>query len=637
MCGIAGYVRRAESSGVTEALVMLESIRPRGPDDEGASLIGRGERTHLAFRTSKTDPGAVPGAPHLHEGTSRLHDVALLHTRYSILDLSPAGHQPFENPSGSIVAVFNGEIYNFIELRQELQALGVPFRTASDTEVLVQGYACWREGLWARLNGFWAVALYDRETATFVLSRDRLGIAPLYYRETPQGLYFASQIRCLLAIKPAITAPDAEAVGRFISTGIKDDQSRTLYREIRSLAPGVSVSLPPGASRLDEGVEHRFWSLPAARLRESELSFDDAVRSMRELLFGAVELRLRSDVPVAFELSGGLDSSSIVAVAAHLRSNRITSFTIRVPEQNEEPFARAILERYPIDYRVLESPEDSFMHDADAFTRLMEEPYHSPNIYTHYQMRLRMKAEGVSVVLSGSGGDEVVAGYEHLFWRRAAEEMRRERRGWDVARYSAAQLLHSRHPGRRIATEVYWGTRARVIRALKSVRGRFVRSAPRQVPPRSADAYRDLGFHEQSLYHFRVALLPYYLRSNDHFTMAIPLEQRLPFLDYRIVELGLRVPAAYLFHAGWTKYLLRRAMEPYLPKRIVWRRTKMGFPFAYRPFLTAHRLRFESLLPILRRVGIGEEVWGDYDHLLERPRDLWRLVSTALWLEASER
>lgn len=647
MCGIAGYVLQTPIKHSHLVQSLLEPIRQRGPDDEGCCLVNR-QHNHLThFRTHKTsiesgkDYNNIEAQPDINE-----HHIGLIHTRYAIIDLSPGGHQPFSSADDSLVAIFNGEIYNYLEIRSELAALGVNCLTSSDTEVIVEGYRVWGDSLWSKLNGFWAVALYDRNSDKLVLSRDRLGVAPLYYRETRNGLYFASSIQSLVNIDSVTATIDTDKLLGFISTGMKDFNDSTFYCEIRSIPAATTISLASSIISIAEATSFCFWRYPKNRLSTRDIKFSEAIEMYRDTFFNAVEIRLRADVKVACELSGGLDSSSIVAAAALLRSNKITTYTIKVPEYDEEPYAKLILEKYPIDYRVLVDPEETFFTDVNSFTKLMEEPYHSPNIYTHFKMRSAMKRDGVSVVLSGSGGDEVLAGYEGPFLLRALEELWHTEDGAQAMKYiiargntvlreivksefdTAPQTWKRLNRSLKFARNVLW-------RRFKASRSSNLSSTTMPTAAVYQSRYESLSFHEQVLHHFQVAMLPYYLRSNDHFTMAIPLEQRFPFLDYRMVELGLQLPVAYLYKDGWTKYILRKAMEPYLPAGIVWRKYKMGFPFPYERFLSQHRERFEPMLKDIEEFSIPSLQFSSYEKLLtDNAVQLWRMCSVAIWLKS---
>ncbi|CAN5641310.1 asparagine synthase (glutamine-hydrolyzing) [soil metagenome] len=642
MCGIAGYLLRAP--GATPPLVLarlMEGIRARGPDDEGACLVLRSEGRATHLRTDRTAAGARPGKDHLlSRERSFPHDLALAATRFAIQDPSPAGHQPFESRDGSVIGVFNGEIYNFVELRQELEGHGVVFRTRCDTEVLVEGFRHWGQDLWHRMNGFWAVAVFDRAIGTVTLSRDRLGIAPLYIRETPGCTFFCSSPAPLRDMDPASLPINAGAVVGFIETELKDFGAATVYEGISALPPAVAVEFPLGQASLETARVRHYWQPPQRRLRPDDLSLEDAVTRLRDTLVDAVTLRLRSEVPTAFELSGGLDSSSIVAIAAEMTPG-ITTFTIEVPDQNEEPFARTMARRHRIDYRVLRETDETFPEKALEFARLMEEPFHSPNIFTHHEMRTRMKAEGVDVVLSGSGGDEVLAGYEGSFWPGAAEAMRMDGDSLAAGRHSL--LMNLRHLR---SWDLTRSRARRVMGRLRNLGGAGDPHSPRaraaalddsegDVPALALErGYPHLSYDEQRRYHFQVGLLPYYLASNDRFTMAIPIEHRFPFLDFRMVELGLLMPPSYLFRNGWTKYVLRKAMEPLLPRAITWRRNKMGFPFPLERLLRTRKATFEPYFDQCRNSGYIPAAAGYDDWLRSDPVKLWRACSTGLWLSS---
>ncbi|NQZ98678.1 MAG: asparagine synthase (glutamine-hydrolyzing) [Myxococcales bacterium] len=634
MCGIAGYlVTHPDRASPADVEKLLAPIRIRGPDDEGLCLVDRERRQLRPYRTDRTVKSLRDRFDHFADEARHIpHDLALIHTRFSIIDLSDAGHQPFQSGDASVVAIFNGEIYNYLELREELEAKGVCFRSSSDTEVLVEGYRVWKDRLWPKLNGFWGVALYDFADECLVLSRDRLGVAPLYYRQTPRGLFFSSRIHSLASVGGQPAEPDFEAVSGFIETSLKDFGGGTCFAQVNSLPPGSVARFRTGVHEFERAECSAYWTPPGRRLRADELPLPEAVERYRDTFFGAVDLRMRADVKVAFELSGGLDSSSIVAAASALGHQDITTYTIRVPEADEEPYARAILDKHTVDYRVLLEPEETFFSEASSFTALIEEPYHSPNIYTNFKMRREMKREGMDVVLSGSGGDEMIAGYETAFWPRARDDLIAQgQRTHALTHEWASRFLTPKR-----ALVFLYGLAKSALR-VPGAGG----TEPQRIPEPGSAAermhrgYPALSYYEQRLYHLQVGLLPYYLRSNDHFTMAIPMEHRFPFLDYRMVELGLQMPTAHLFKNGWSKYVLRKAMAPYLPEKITWRRDKMGFPFAYKRFMEKNRARLQPLLGVVKAMNLIEEGDTDYDALLQHDAvRLWRICSTGMWLES---
>ncbi|NQT33003.1 MAG: asparagine synthase (glutamine-hydrolyzing) [Candidatus Omnitrophica bacterium] len=638
MCGIAGYfLKNPTEHSIRNVDLLLEPIRKRGPDDEGVCLISRDNRSYQFYKTEKTVRSIAEGLPHIDDRSAIVrHDVGLINTRYAIIDLSDGGHQPFISRDRSVIVTYNGEIYNYLELKEELSALGVKFRTTSDTEVLVEGYCLWKDKLWEKMNGFWAVVLYDLKDNSIVFSRDRIGVAPLYYRQTPEGLYFSSYIQSLVNISPKDVGIDNDVVLGFAQTGIKDHDDTTFYSGIKSAPQATAITFRTNEFTL-EGAEHkRFWNLPAERLTPSDLPFAEAVDKYRNTFFEAVKLRLRADVKVAFELSGGLDSSSIVAAAAMFKNNNITTYTVKIKDADEEPYARSILKKYPVDYKVLADTEEDFLHDFEDFSRLMEEPYDNPSNYNHNRMLQKMKDDGVFVVVTGAGGDEDLAGYETSFWPKAYKELKEG----GLPSFLSADWYEFRRRFRtldasRKTLQHY------LVDPLKPVLGLFNGKGGGITPTMTSaleyrQEYDHLSFHQRCLYHFHVALVPYYMRSSDHYTMGIPIEHRFPFLDYRMVELGLSMPVQYLFKNGWTKYILRKAMEPYLPKKIVWRRQKMGFKFPYSKYFSTNRKKFKPLLKYLKETDLPVKSFGNYDSLLKKdPVLLWRLLSTAIWAKSA--
>ena len=635
MCGICGYILKKPVENVYKDVdLLLGELRKRGPDDEGASLIARKDKKSISYSTERTVSPLDRECRSIYDKAGILpHDVALFHTRYSIIDLSSKGHQPFISSDGNITGVFNGEIYNYLELREELSSCEVDLKTNSDTEVLIEGYNLWGESLWARMNGFWAFCLYDRKENIVILSRDRIGVAPLYYCENEDGLFFSSYIETLLSICGGEKTVDPDVVLGFAQTGIKDHDNKTFYKHIKTIPSASFIKIKKDAHSLSNSAVRKYWSKPLSRMTETDISLDEAVKEFRDIFFRSVELRLRADVKIAFELSGGLDSSSVVAAAAEMTEGRITTFTAKIKGADEEPYAASMLENYDLDYNVVSNIENKFTEDYGRFSLLMEEPYDNPNDYTHNMMLKGIKDKGVDVIVTGAGGDEVFAGYEASFWPKAYSELKAKgkrdffRADWYEFCRRFKTLESTAHMIKHYSLYPFKGLlRRRDKTVIEDMPGTTALSCQKR--------YRSLSFHESTLYHFDVALIPYYMRSSDHFTMGIPIEHRFPFLDYRMVEFGLKLPAVYLFRNGWTKYILRKAMEPYLPEKILWRRKKMGFTFPYKKYFKSNSPVFKPLLEELGRRDPVMKRFGDYEDLCKRsPVLLWRLLSIAIWSE----
>ena len=290
---------------------MLDSIAHRGPDDQGLFFINVRTGAALDCATSASDPRIREALPDASMAQNFSHHLAFAHCRYSVVDLSSAGHQPMWDGSRRACVCFNGEVYNYVELRAELEEAGCKFSTRTDTEVLLAGYLQWGTGVFARLNGQWALALYDADQRILLLSRDRLGKVPLYYAAHGGRLYWASEIKAIRAA----CGSDAfslrpEAVHEYVTKGWRD-RDGTFWA-------GIDDFPPASFARIDAGLKldfHTYWRPARERMRASDLSAAEAVQSLRALLSDALRLRVRADVPVAFELSGGVDSSVLVALS----------------------------------------------------------------------------------------------------------------------------------------------------------------------------------------------------------------------------------------------------------------------------------------------------------------------------------
>jgi asparagine synthase (glutamine-hydrolysing) len=605
---------------------MSRVLAHRGPDDEGYVLIdgpdvtpfcGADSPPEIQARLPRLDTGgAVPKA-----------SIGLAHRRFSIVDLSSAGHQPFEDADGACVVVFNGEIYNYVELRAELEHLGVRFRTHSDTEVLVEAYKAWGTECFSRFNGFWAVAIYDRRRRALLLSRDRMGKKPLFWTRVGDTVHFASEIKALLRV-PAVHAArrvnDAAAV-HWLVFGQKDIDDDTMFAGIHSL-PAASWTW------VDREFPHRvqrYWSLPDQRSSERDISPEEAAKEVRRLLEDSVQLRLRADVPVCVELSGGMDSSVVVALASMATSKPVTTYTVRFdePEWNEEPFARSVAQRFGVDYRVLDPPPFHFWQQIRAFTYLEEEPYHAPNLQTNQEIWSSMRDEGMRVSLNGAAGDELFAGYRHYHSLAQTEALLRGRFG----RYAREASSHSEAEsplGSFVEQAVGMGKgigRALLPPALTSAawRAGVVNPTYRSVLRRSR-SYLTLSaaLHGD----MTSSLMPYWLRSGDRGFMGVPLEVRAPFLDYKVVEYAFGLPVTYLLRDGWHKWILRKAMEDVLPDDVLWRRQKLGFPFPFERFFAESR-------PVLDEVlSNGHNPYLDLGRRARFEQN-WKVWSFVLWYE----
>ena len=607
---------------------MLGVIRHRGPDDGGFALINQQRRSIHSFSDADCTAEQQQDNPVLTDSTATPASIGFAHRRFSIIDLSAAGHQPYVDESAGCCLTFNGEIYNYVELRDELIGKGFSFRSQSDTEVVLRAYQAWGTDCFERFHGFWALAIYDANLDRVFVSRDRLGKKPLYWAKAGSRIYFASEIKALLQI-PEIasrTKPDARAVWLWCTERLRDTDNGTFFENIKSLPAGswavIDNSFPNNAKR--------YWQYPTERLSEKDISVPEACDALREVLFDAVRIRLRADVPVGVSLSGGMDSSAIVAIATQVSTQRLTTFTIKYsdPRFNEEPFARAVAERCGVDYRVMEPPTQDFWKGALPYTYLQEEPYHSPHQQTGIGISAAMRDEGIKVCLHGAAGDELFAGYPNYF-----EYAQRD--NWAERQFSRffsnalnwTEITASR-PRRFLAAIARHAGGGR----LAAIRNHGA-SSPRQSPPLTAEFLQEMDdmrapvsstLSDKLYFDTTSGLIPYWLRSGDKKDMAAPLEYRCPLLDHRVVELAMKMPTTYLIRDGWHKWILRKTVEDLLPSSIVWRRNKMGLPFPIGAFIKESGSAIDHIVD-----GSGNP-FLDHEQK-DRIKKDWNLISFEIW------
>jgi asparagine synthase (glutamine-hydrolysing) len=590
MCGIAGYFDARERGSLRRARAMTDELRHRGPNAAG----------HLLIDTRDGSTSTVDG--------DRRFDLALGHRRLSILDLSDAGLQPMSSASGKHWIVFNGEIYNYVELREELRTLGHEFRTGTDTEVLLAAYEQWGQACLERCNGMWAFALWDSAKQELFCARDRFGVKPLYYAYGEDWFVFGSEIKALLAHPRVPRRPNAAIVYDFLSLKLADHTDETFFDGIHAL-PGAHalVYRPGGTPQL-----RRFWDVrPALEIDSGPEQDARAIDRFRELFEDAVRIRLRADVPIGTCLSGGVDSSSIVVTANRLMFDelhlprelvgdrqRTFSACFEDPRIDERPFVDKVIGATGAStYRVFPSGE-RLWDELPALVAQMDEPFHSTSQYSQYNVMRLVREHGVTVTLDGQGADELLAGYPGyhgvylatlLRAGKLAASAREAYATWKMSGRgrSAAELLLRTGYGlvpTALSTPIRTALAPRM--ASRTPEGRSLQVIRPELHARFAD--RRLGWIEQraavmhdlgkKLYDdvFRFSL-PSLLRYADRNSMAFSIESRMPLLDYRLAEHIFSLPLSTIMRDGWTKWVFRRAMTGRLPEAVQWRKDKLGF------------------------------------------------------------
>lgn len=594
MCGISGIFFKDNQSVSRDILVaMTRTMVHRGPDDEGYHLDGP---VGLGFR------------------------------RLSIIDLS-GGHQPIFNEDGSICVILNGEIYNFAQIRKELEAKGHPFKTHSDTEVIVHAYEEYGVRCLDHFRGMFAFALHDRKRNACLLARDRLGKKPLYYFEDSSVFLFASEIKALLKTPYVSSKMDEEAIDFFLTLNYVP-APRTLFKGIKKLEPGSYLWVEKG--RVQKGS---FWN-PEEQHPSTKDSFDEAAQHLREMLFESVELRMISDVPLGVFLSGGLDSSMVAAVMSRLSNQPVKTFSVGYREENvsELKFARQVAEHLRTDHHEFVLTPEGLWSSLELLLEHTEEPMGECAPIAIYELA-RLAKPKVTVMLSGEGADEVLGGYP--LYRKASSLQRLSALshlpGWKVFSSRRTFLPEKALKYMDWLEEPFpEGYRSVSCEATRSIRNRMYTDRFRRLSGGLVDEFFENYWRriqqrsllsQMQLIDTRFWLPDDLLMRADKMTMAASIELRTPFLDHKLVEYAFTLPDSFKIAHGSGKVLLKKVAEEFLPHGII-HRVKRGFAVPVAQWFRGEL--HESVKKVLLDDDsqIQEFIRADYlKEILERHRD----------------
>lgn len=625
MCGIAGIVSRdpAQTPSAQALEAMLGTIAHRGPDGEGRHL----DRA-----------------------------VALGHRRLAIIDLD-TGQQPMCNEDGSIWIVFNGEIYNYVELRQDL-ARHHRFKTKSDTEVILHLYEELGERCLERLNGMFAFAIWDVRQQRLFAARDRLGIKPFYWTLTPDALLFASEPKALFATGLVEPEADLEGLQQYLTFQFCLGD-RTMFERVRKLEPGHFLTFRPARDR--EPAVVRYWAF------NYEIDFHHTAdyfrESLLELLHDAVRLQLRSDVPVGAHCSGGLDSSTVVMLAARQYPGRFEAFTGAFregPQYDESAYARLVAEAASAEHHVVHPTAREFTDVLPWLVYMMDEPAAGPGLFPQYSVS-KLAAQHVKVVLGGQGGDELFGGYARYLVAYLEQALKGAIHGdasdpryvvtWESIAPSLPLLRQYGPMLQRFWREGLFGDMdRRYFQLVSRVEDAGALYTEDLVSPTTREAMF-AGFSEifndpsAKSYFDRMTnfdlktLLPALLQVEDRTSMSVSLESRVPLLDHRIAELVTRMPPAMRFRGGDSKRIFREAVQGLIPAPVYQRRDKMGFPVPLTEWLRGPARDFvHDVLLSQRARERGFYRLESIERQLVRQapfdRELWGLLCLELWHRA---
>jgi asparagine synthase (glutamine-hydrolysing) len=576
MCGIAGVIG-ATGASLELLSEMATALRHRGPDDEGY-VIEDGDGAFRSFRGGDTVP-ELGDLPDWRSSGQRRYPVGLCSRRLSILDLSSAGHQPMVSSDGHLALVFNGEIYNYLELAEELQSLGWRLHPCGDAAVLLAAFSEWGPACVHRLRGMWAFAVYDRRARRLTMSRDRFGIKPLYYARLGDSFVFSSEIKGLLPALPADPRGSVPAVVRLLAWGGMDDDEATLFEDVRAVPAGSNLHV----SSEDMTVTlERYYDIAASVDGEFEGDLDDAVREYRHRLNESVRLHMRSDVQVGSCLSGGLDSNLAASTAtSQFSDRRLATFTAIYddPAFDERHYVKLHATRSGrLRMNFVLPTAERLLEELDRLVWAQDQPMGSSSPFAQWSVMQLAGEHRIKVLLDGQGADEAIGGYSYF---AGVYLLELGRAGQILRGLRTARLLKDRR-GVRLWRELGRAAYHQLPAAWHAPVRRAARPGHRLITP----GYRELASsqHDPVLRTFRQhcveALrhsLPELLRYEDRNSMAFSIESRVPFLDHPLVELVLSLPTHFKIHDGWTKFVQRKASEGLLPDEIVWRRDKLGF------------------------------------------------------------
>lgn len=625
MCGITGIMnfnKNFEDKNTIKG--MTDIISHRGPDDEGYLFVTK-EGFIIAGGEDTPKEAYVSGlvyAPKrkLKEVNLSHFKIALGHRRLSIIDLSPAGHQPMCNEDGSTWIVYNGEIYNYKEIRKELLSKGYSFQSSSDTEVIIKAYEEWGPDCLNRFNGMWAFCIWDSKKEKFFCARDRFGIKPFYYYTDGKIFAFASEIKSLLQLN-IHREPNEPLIYDFLMFGILDHTNETFFKNIQKLPQSHYLEIDLKGNF----VLQRYWDLEISNEINNGRSTHEYAEKFKETLTESVRLRLRSDVPIGSCLSGGLDSSSIVCIANELmflgskssafENQKTFSSCFEDLRFDEREYIKDVIKKTNAEENyVFPAPQD-FLTELDELLWHQEEPFAGSSIYAQWLVMKRVKERGVKVILDGQGADEQLGGYRKFYVFYLMDLLKRKQlwRAFSELRFFfSTDILRTLNIKKGLR---YFKIGSKISRIDRLLREDFKKEFAFRKP--SFGYHGNLGLRiKEDLSKFS---LPVLLRYEDKNSMAHSVEARLPFLDYELVERLASFPLGQKMNSGWTKYVLRNAMVGILPDKVRLRKSKLGFVVPedswFRDSLK-EQIKFQDSVFISRYVDSKKlaEIFDEYLH-----------------------
>lgn len=618
MCGIAGIISLKENQVLVEDLKrMTDIISHRGPDGEGQWINDCGR-------------------------------VGLGHRRLSIIDLSEAGSQPMSYLEDKYNITFNGEIFNYLEIKELLLQEGYTFNSKTDTEVILAAYDFWGEECTHQFNGMWAFAIYDKEKQSVFCSRDRFGVKPFYYFKSADRFAFGSEIKQFTVLPSWKAVLNTSRAVDFIVFGIFDHTHETLFKGVYQLRGGHNLTF----NLINNSFTIKQWYILDSRVPQNKVTFNDAKKELKNIFYDAVKLRLRSDVRVGSCLSGGIDSSAIVCVMNQLlqvdgknKNQEVVSSCFAEKKYDEQEFIDVVVAETGVKSNKIFPKFEELFSQLQNIIWHQDEPFGSTSIFAQWSVFKEAKELGLKVMLDGQGADESLAGYPYF---------------QDVFNVSLLKSFELN----KLATEL---KQASVLQNGKRNNNEFLKLALKSFVPSSvttslrrrsdshelkyikkpykltSDLYEpgvNLSIKSHSLDLISTSYLPMLLHYEDRDSMAHSIESRVPFLDYRLVEYILSLPDNYKIFRGVSKYIFREAMAGILPDKIKNRYDKMGFVTPEQTWIVNNFEQFRKYLQeavnCFKHIVNAETLLNDFDNALTKKTFAfgsvyWRIIALHQW------
>jgi asparagine synthase (glutamine-hydrolysing) len=636
MCGIAGLYN---PEGINISLVSKISkiLKHRGPDDEGYLFVDINDQiSSLKGDGTIKELSSLNSVDEINGGVK----LALIHRRLSIIDLSSTGHQPMTYSGSQSWIVFNGEIYNYLELRQELINLGYSFKSESDTEVILASYAEWSESCVSHFSGMWSFVIFDSIKNILFCSRDRFGIKPLYFVNKGKTFAFSSEIKALLSIPEILPELEIENAIEFIINGNQYFKDKTFFRNIHQIEPGNNLIFHLN--------ENRFYSYCYYKLNINndflKIDLDEAVLEFNRLIINSMKIHLRSDVPIGTCLSGGIDSSTIVALLSKQNlPYKLKTFTASFPGSSidETSFIKKVKELYDFSDNYTYPDPHELWENVDLFLWHQDLPVQNTSPFAQWKVMSLAQSNSVKVLLDGQGMDEILGGYSEFVGAFLLGQLINKQFFRFIRSFRDLSINYKTSS---VSNELF---RALFHLFPNSIKSRIY-SSQRIGPSMVNKKYKEIS--DKIFFDKRIGnsvqetsinsinnILPVLLRYEDRNSMAFSIESRVPYLDHRLVEFCVNLPENIKIYDGWTKYIFRKSSENLLPADIIWRKEKLGFVTPERQWID---VLIKELQSLNKQQNIPEIINVNYfNKLLNSSLDnkinigeIWKVILFIRWM-----